>query len=126
MKDQANREIKRVGIVATFFVLASLGSTTAQEPTPVPRPQLQDLPAQVSDGPTPFIRFVHTAINDITGFDFAQFVIFPKTGSATRPIRVQYAGLIWKREVISIPARANSSFRSSGSMLAAQTTSQLI
>ena len=91
MKDQTNREIKRAGIVATFFVLASLSSATAQELTPVPRPQVQDLPAEVFDGPTPFIRFVHTDINDIAGFDFAQFVIFPKTGSATRPIRVQYA-----------------------------------
>ncbi len=91
MKDRENREIKRVGIAATFFVLASLSSATAQELTPVPRPQLQDLPAEVFDGPTPFIRFVHTDINDIAGFDFAQFVIFPKTGSATRPIKVQYA-----------------------------------
>ena len=30
MKDEANREIKRIAILATFFVLASLGSATAQ------------------------------------------------------------------------------------------------
>jgi hypothetical protein len=46
---------------------------------------------QVSDGPTPFIRFVHTSVSDVARFEFAQFLILPKTGSATRPIRVRYA-----------------------------------
>jgi len=46
---------------------------------------------QVRDGPTPFIRFVHTSVSDVAGFEFAQFLILPKTGSATRPIRVRYA-----------------------------------
>ena len=46
---------------------------------------------QVSDGPTPFIRFVRTSVSDVAGFEFAQFLILPKTGSATRPIRVRYA-----------------------------------
>ena len=46
---------------------------------------------QVFDGPTPFIRFVHTSVSDVAGFEFAQFLILPKTGSATRPIRVRYA-----------------------------------
>jgi hypothetical protein len=46
---------------------------------------------QVSDGPTPFIRFVRTSVSDVAGFGFAQFLILPKTGSATRPIRVRYA-----------------------------------
>jgi arylsulfate sulfotransferase len=46
---------------------------------------------EVSDGPTPFIRFVNTTISNVAGFEFAQFLIFPKTGSATRPIRVRYA-----------------------------------
>jgi arylsulfate sulfotransferase len=45
----------------------------------------------VSEGPTPFIRFVNTTISNVAGFEFAQFLIFPKTGSATRPIRVRYA-----------------------------------
>jgi arylsulfate sulfotransferase len=46
---------------------------------------------ELSDGPTPFIRFVNTTISNVAGFEFAQFLIFPKTGSATRPIRVRYA-----------------------------------
>ena len=46
---------------------------------------------QVSDGPTPFIRFAHTDVSDVARFEFAQFLILPKTGSATRPIRVRYA-----------------------------------
>ena len=46
---------------------------------------------QVLDGPTPFIRFVHTSVSDVAGFESAQFLILPKTGSATRPIRVRYA-----------------------------------
>src|SRR6266511_2875731 len=46
---------------------------------------------KVLEGPTPFIRFVHTSVSDVAGFEFAQFLILPKTGSATRPIRVRYA-----------------------------------
>src|SRR5204862_6480085 len=90
MKDETNREIKWVAIVTTFFVLASLSSATAQRPLPAPRSQLQDFSAEVFEGPTPFIRFVHTNVDDISGFSFAQFLIFPKPGSATRPIKVHY------------------------------------
>ena len=46
---------------------------------------------QVSDGPTPFIRFVNTSVSDIAGFKSAQFLILPKTGSTTRPIKARYA-----------------------------------
>jgi arylsulfate sulfotransferase len=46
---------------------------------------------KVFDGPTPFIRFAHTRVGDVAGFRFAQFQIQPKTGSATRPIKVRYA-----------------------------------
>jgi arylsulfate sulfotransferase len=46
---------------------------------------------KVFDGPTPFIRFVNTSVNDAARFKSAEFIIFPKTGSATRPIRVRYA-----------------------------------
>jgi arylsulfate sulfotransferase len=46
---------------------------------------------EVFDGPTPFIRFVHTSVSDVARFEFAQFMIWPKTGSATRPIKVRYA-----------------------------------
>ena len=88
MKNEANREIKRVAIVATFFILASLCSATAQRPIAVPRPQ--NFSAEVFNGPTPFIRFVQTNVDDVGGFSFAQFLIFPKTGSATRPIKVRY------------------------------------
>ena len=45
----------------------------------------------VSEGPTPFIRFVHTRVDDVPGFEFAEFWIFPKSGSATRPIKARYA-----------------------------------
>jgi hypothetical protein len=45
----------------------------------------------VSEGPTPFISFAHTSVSDVAGFKFAQFWIMPKTGSATRPIKVRYA-----------------------------------
>jgi len=90
MKDETNREIKWVAIVATFFVLASLSSATAQRPIPALRSQLEDFSAEVFEGPTPFIRFVQTNVDDIGGFSFAQFLIFPKPGSATRPIKVHY------------------------------------
>src|SRR4029453_15481351 len=43
------------------------------------------------DGPTPFIRFVQTRGGNGANFNFAQFQILPKTGSATRPIQVRYA-----------------------------------
>jgi len=46
---------------------------------------------EVSDGPTPFIRFLHTRVSDVAGFKAAQFQIKPKTGSATRPVKVRYA-----------------------------------
>jgi arylsulfate sulfotransferase len=46
---------------------------------------------QVSEGPTPFIRFVHTRAGNVASFNFAQFQIQPKAGSATRPIQVRYA-----------------------------------
>ena len=91
MKNEANREIKRVAIVATAFILASLSSATAQRPIPALRPQPQNFSAEVFDGPTPFIRFVQTNVEDIAEFNFAQFLIFPKPGSATRPIKVRYA-----------------------------------
>src|ERR1043166_3498321 len=45
----------------------------------------------VFQGPTPFISFVHTNITNVAGFEFAQFLIFPKAGSDTRPINVRYA-----------------------------------
>jgi arylsulfate sulfotransferase len=45
----------------------------------------------VFEGPTPFIRFVNTNVSDVAGFKFAQFLIWPKTGSATRPIKLRYA-----------------------------------
>ena len=89
MNDKANR-IKRVAVVISFFILASLTSAIAQRPTPVARLQPQNHAAAVSDGPTPFIRFVNTEIDDIAGFDFAEFLIFPETGSGTRPIRARY------------------------------------
>src|SRR5215831_17083150 len=46
---------------------------------------------KVFDGPTPFIRLVHTHVSDVAGFEFAQFQIRPKTGSATRPVKARYA-----------------------------------
>jgi hypothetical protein len=46
---------------------------------------------EVRDGPTPFIRFVDTNVGDIANFKSAQFWIQPKSGSATRPIKVHYA-----------------------------------
>src|SRR5215471_15002630 len=46
---------------------------------------------EISDGPTPFIRFAHTRVSDVAGFEFAQFQIQPKTGSATRPVKARYA-----------------------------------
>jgi arylsulfate sulfotransferase len=46
---------------------------------------------EVSEGPTPFISFAHTSVSDVARFEFAQFLIWPKTGSATRPIKVRYA-----------------------------------
>ena len=91
MKDEANRNIKRIAMLATFFVLASLSSATAQRGMPAQRPQLHDFSARVFNGPTPFIRFVQINIDDPGGFDFAQFVISPKTGSTTRPMSVRYA-----------------------------------
>src|SRR5215510_13790471 len=46
---------------------------------------------EVFDGPTPFIRFAHTQVRDVAGFEFAEFQIRPKTGSATRPVKARYA-----------------------------------
>jgi hypothetical protein len=45
---------------------------------------------EASEGPTPFIRFVNTSISNVPSFEFAQFLIMPKTGSATRPIKARY------------------------------------
>ena len=46
---------------------------------------------KVVEGPTPFISFVHASVTDVGSFQFAQFLIQPKAGSATRPIKVRYA-----------------------------------
>lgn len=46
---------------------------------------------EVTDGPTPFIRFAHTRVTDVGSFEFAEFQIKPKTHSATRPIKTRYA-----------------------------------
>lgn len=46
---------------------------------------------QVSEGPTPFIRFANTTVTDVANFKAARFQIWPKAGSATRPIKVRYA-----------------------------------
>jgi arylsulfate sulfotransferase len=46
---------------------------------------------KVFDGPTPFIRFVQTSVSNVPGFEFAQFLIWPKTGSDTRPVKARYS-----------------------------------
>jgi arylsulfate sulfotransferase len=46
---------------------------------------------KVLDGPTPFIRFVHTSVSNVAGFEFAQFLIWPKAGSDTRPVKARYS-----------------------------------
>src|SRR5204862_4752547 len=46
---------------------------------------------EMSKGSTPFIGFAHTTVSDVAGFNSAQFQIWPKTGSATRPIKIRYA-----------------------------------
>jgi hypothetical protein len=85
-----HREIKRITILASVLVLASLSSATAQRTTPTPRPRPESFGAQVLAGPTPFIRFVQIRLTDLASFKFAQFRIQQKTGSATRPINVRY------------------------------------
>jgi hypothetical protein len=44
-----------------------------------------------SQGPTPFISFVHLRLSNPARFEFAQFMIWPKTQSATRPIKARYS-----------------------------------
>jgi arylsulfate sulfotransferase len=46
---------------------------------------------EVVEGPTPFISFVHAHVSDLAHFEFVQFLIRPKTKSATRPVKVRYA-----------------------------------
>src|ERR1044071_1162320 len=46
---------------------------------------------EVFEGPTPFISFVHAHVSDLAHFEFVQFLIRPKTKSATRPVKVRYA-----------------------------------
>jgi len=45
---------------------------------------------KVSEGPTPFISFVHATVSDVASFGFAQFQIQPKQDSETRPIKARY------------------------------------
>lgn len=71
-------------LIAPVGALICMLSTLAESRQP-------DGNVEVFDGPTPFIRFVHTSVSDVTGFAFAQFLILPKMGSATRPIRVRYS-----------------------------------
>ncbi len=42
-------------------------------------------------GATPFISFVQLNVSDLTTLRSAEFVITPKTGSATRPVDVRYS-----------------------------------
>jgi arylsulfate sulfotransferase len=63
-------------LVCVLFIAAEPGQTVRN--------------VKVFEGPTPFISFVHTSVGDVDGFNFAQFQISPKTGSATRPIKVRY------------------------------------
>lgn len=46
---------------------------------------------QGSQGPTPFISFVRLRLNHPARFEFAQFMIWPKTQSATRPVKARYS-----------------------------------
>jgi arylsulfate sulfotransferase len=70
-------------LIAPMVTLLCLVSVAAGS-----RPMIGNI--QVSEGPTPFIRFVNTNVSDIAGFSSAQFWIQPKTGSATRPIKARY------------------------------------
>ncbi len=74
---------------------------------------------QVFDGPTPFIRFVHTSVSDVASFEFAQFLILPKTGRPRAQLGPAMRDPIWKRGVISIPKMAKLPSRSSVSTPAA-------
>ena len=78
---------------------------------------------EVLDGPTPFIRFLHTHVMRCRQLRVRPVPDSAKKGSDTRPIRPAMRDLIWKRAVISIPKMANSPSRSSVSTPAAQTTS---
>ena len=71
-------------LIATMVALLCLLSVAAEPAQTVGK-------IQVSEGPTPFIRFVNTVVTDVIGFSSAQFLIFPKTGSATRPIKARYS-----------------------------------
>jgi hypothetical protein len=72
-----------VRLIAPIAALVCVLSSPAES-----RQMVRDV--KVSEGPTPFISFVHTQVNDVAGFRFAQFQIQPKTGSATRPVKVRY------------------------------------
>ena len=73
------------------------------------------------DGPTPFISFVHTRVSDVAGFEFAQFLICPKTDRPRDRSRSAMREHIWKRGVISIRKMATSPSQSLVSTLAAKT-----
>jgi hypothetical protein len=82
--DFRNTEVMNPRIIAHVFAVLCVLSSGAEPGQIVGN-------VEVSEGLTPFIRFVHTRVDDAVSFTFAQFLIFPKTGSATRPIKVRYA-----------------------------------
>ncbi len=73
-----------VRLIAPVAALLCVLSSTAE-----PRQMVRNV--KVSEGPTPFISFVHAVVRDVDGFESAQFQIWPKVGSATRPIKARYA-----------------------------------
>jgi arylsulfate sulfotransferase len=88
-----HREINRIHVIASVLILASFTSAIAQRARPTPRERPENFAVEVLPGPTPFIRFVRVRLSDIISFNFAQFRIRPKTGSATKPVDVHYGRL---------------------------------
>jgi len=74
----------KVRLIAPMAALVCALSSPAES-----RQMVRDV--KVSEGPTPFISFVHAVVSDVAGFESAQFQIWPKVGSATRPVKVRYA-----------------------------------
>jgi arylsulfate sulfotransferase len=71
-------------LITPIAVLLFVVSVAAQ-----PRQMIGNV--KVLQGPTPFISFIHATVGDVPSFRSAQFRIQPKTGSATRPIKVRYS-----------------------------------
>src|SRR5438876_11827422 len=79
--------LSALAVALAWFGLSS--TALAVDQSPEAGQMLEKI--EVSDGPTPFSRFLHTRVSDVAGFKAAPVQIKSKAGSATRQVKLRDA-----------------------------------